>query len=168
MATPKKLPPRDKGKSAAQQWKEFGDFMNARDVKGNPRAQGDAIKSRALAINKYLISKGGGAKNIPGGVSGSSTSAAKKPKKVVGSVARSEPKVSKPTAPNKSSKPVSRGALPPTPNRGPRPPATPKRPVRGGGSFQGDLAKFGAQIKRNKAATGTKAKQMTNRMSKGY
>lgn len=48
------------------------------------------------------------------------------------------------------------------------PPAAPKRPVRGGGSLQGDLAKFGAQIKRNKSATSSKAKQISKKMGKGY
>lgn len=77
-----KMPP-EKGKSNAQMWKEFGDFMNARDVKGNPRLQGNAVKSRALGISKYVISKGGGAMNVPGGASGSSTSASKSPKRPV-------------------------------------------------------------------------------------
>lgn len=50
-----------------------------------------------------------------------------------------------------------------------------KRPTRGGGSLQGDLKKFGEQLRKNaattkraKAGASSKAKQMTNRMSKGY
>lgn len=51
-----KLPPGSDGKTMAQMWKEFGDFMNARDVKGNPRAQGNAVKSRAAKLKKDMTS----------------------------------------------------------------------------------------------------------------
>jgi len=54
-------------------------------------------------------------------------------------------------------------------------PVPKKRPVRGGGSLQGDLKKFGDALKRNavttkraKSATSSKAKQITKRVSKGY
>lgn len=72
-----KMPPGSGGnKSMAQMWKEFGDFMNARDVKGNPRAQGNAVKKRASDLTAAIIKKGGGGGNIPGG--GGATKPAKK------------------------------------------------------------------------------------------
>jgi len=61
------------------------------------------------------------------------------------------------------SKPVSRGALPPTPNRGSRPSTT--RPTRGGGSFAGDLAEFGRAVNRGKAGASSKGKQIAGRMT---
>ena len=54
-------------KSEAQKWKEFGDFMNARSYKGNPKGQGDLIKKRADDLMAAIIKYGGGGKNIPGG-----------------------------------------------------------------------------------------------------
>lgn len=50
----------------------------------------------------------------------------------------------------------------------PYPAAAPKRPVRGGGSKAGDLAKFGAAVRRGKSATSSKAKQISKKMGKGY
>jgi len=103
-----KLPPGKDGKTMAQMWKEFGDFMNARDVTGRNRGDSKAatVKKRADDLKKAFYSP-------------------------------------------------------------PYPAGPPKRPVRGAGSKQADLKKFGDAVKRNKTAVSSKAKKIS-KIDKGF
>jgi hypothetical protein len=51
MAKDSKLPPgRGDGKTMAQMWKEFGRFIRANDVKGNPAQQGNVAAARKAKL----------------------------------------------------------------------------------------------------------------------
>jgi hypothetical protein len=67
MSKDKKPTPPANQKSEAQKWKEFGEFMNARDYKGNPKGQGNLVKKRHDDLLAAIVKYNGGAKNIPGG-----------------------------------------------------------------------------------------------------
>ena len=62
----KSEPPKNQPKSDAQKWKEFGDFLNANDIKDSS-ARSKTAKSRSLKLGGDITKYFGGGKNIPGG-----------------------------------------------------------------------------------------------------
>lgn len=117
-------------------------------------AQRSIISSYAGGVTRGKAGASSKGKQTIAGITKGDANKSTRPTRGVGSTGRGS--ASKST-------PVSRAALPPTPNRGSRPSAT--RPTRGGGSFAGDLAEFGRAVNRGKAGASSKGKQIAGRMA---